>query len=432
MADDLVISLSAETQDFLRDMKASSEQMKRLGDQGQKTNSLLSNIKWSMGANQLGVMLQDMTTVYEAGGKASQVIAAGSNNLIQFATLAHPAAGAVTAIGIAAYQLNSALDGSAARAKKLKEEAEAAAKASREIGSSYLTGIGRGSVIKDQREAYAVKERLLQDIEVAKAKVEAAQGMHAGTPGQEIVKKGLVAESEREVQKLNAELSAISKVTKDLPNKAAGFDEFGQMVNTRTKGVIDDLRAMSLEFSGLNREQRDNALLTAELNKLRSDASYSENIEHVKEYKSEMEKLLELRREVEAANVNKEANAASEAYRRQKDQERRDAIQSVRDANLTAREKFDIRAGDIGAMMRDGLSEGDARKALMRDAAQAWMTSGPQLSASLTKGSIEEESFRNRQEAAKRQEQFAKTMVDRIVTAIKGIDKPRTPDTVGY
>lgn len=398
-------------------MRQSANEIKRIGDQGQKTNALLGGMKWSFGANALGVMIQDMTTVHSMGGSLNQVINAGANNAIFFASNLHPIAGAITAAGIAAFQLTGALSGSAAEARKMKEDAEATKRALEGTVNSYISGAGRGANVKDQREADAIAGKMGERIKELEARLAAVDALKPVTAEDAVLKAGKWNRENQALHEARMELALFREATKGLPAKL-GLTEQEIPLVERTNDAKQAIRVLRGEVTALE----------AEMEKLRTmpgvDPKFVNDLEDA---------LTDLRleqMEPEANRILAEARRQEEQWKADMERQKRESAQAVRDMIMTPRERFDKEANRLSFL---GLNRNEMTRALMRDAQQAF-GGGPQLAAAQVKGSIEEASSRNRMEAETRNKQAVKAMVDsavdKIIRAMERINEKNPPITV--
>jgi hypothetical protein len=372
VADDLVISLSADTMGFVRDMQNAAGQMKGIGAAAQQTNSLLSRMNWGMAASGLAIGLQDAASVLSNNGSFGQALNAAGNNLIQVAAMAHPVAGAVSAIVIAGVQLAPLFSNAAAEAKKLKAEAEATKKAVEATVSAHLKGAGAGAGVKDQREAFAKQTEMESRIKEARARLKAAEDLVPVTPIDSGIRNDAIRREKTSLQEMQIELAAFKEMTKDLPNVALGLTDAELPIVQQANDAVTQAKILRGEMTEID----------AQMQKLHMTPGVRP--EFIKQLR---EGLTEL----------KEAQAEAE---------------------------MEAKANDIWRGVKEKEEGWQREIALAKPEKTKIDLNLPNLSAGLVKGTVEEESFRNRTEAKQREMQQLKTMLDGVAnTLLRGMEK---------
>jgi hypothetical protein len=387
VADDLVISLSADTIGFVRDMQNAAGQMKGIGAAAQQTNSLLSRMNWGMAASGLAIGLQDAASVLSNNGSFGQALNAAGNNLIQVAAMAHPVAGAVSAIVIAGVQLAPLFSNAKEEARKLKEETEATKKAIEEAvgaagrfadGLSFKPQQGVGTI-----EAQANRAAEL-DNEAAMLRQQQQERVDL-----------LLLQQQQNVDLQNANVMEYRKKLQqeinDLRQKELEKEELAYEIRRRNAG--QDFKTTEQ----LKEEAEARAAIGAKA-KEQADARKKEQDE-----------------ENTAMKINRDANAEQEKWRADMETRRREDAAMVRDALMPPEQRLGKEADRLSRL---DLTDYEISTTLMKQA-QGLFGGGPQLSAGLVKGTIEEESFRNRKEAEERNKQFIRAMVDRLIRELK-------------
>lgn len=375
MADDLVVSLSADTMGFIRDMRQSANAMKAMGEQGQRTNSLLSRMNWGMAASGLAIGFQDAASVLSNNGTFGMALNAAGNNLIQVAAMAHPVAGAVSAIVIAGMQLAPMFSTAAAEAKKLKVEAEATKKSIEGMVSAHLGGIGSASNVKDQREAFAKETQMRQQIKEAQDRVAAANEMNPGNdPIQKSIRDNVIKGEMQKLTQLQVTLQGFLKSTRNLPLVAPGLTDAELPIVAQANDAVTQAKILRKEMTEID----------AQMLKLHMTPGI----------RPEFIKQL------------------------------RDGLTDLKEAQEEA--AMEIKANDIWKGVKDAENkwQNEIQLFVPKKEDPSKLLNTPQLSAALVKGSIEEEAFRNRREAENRLQQFFRQQFDRTIRELKPPEPP--------
>lgn len=395
MADDLVVTLSADTMDFVRQMRGAANDMKGMGAAAQQTNSLLSRMNWGMMAGGLATGLQDAASVLSNNGTFRMALNAAGNNLIQVAAMAHPIAGALAAAGIAAVQLAPLLSLAAGKAKWLREEAEAGAKALiSAIGSSVSNPDKTKADIQQEIDAEEKKQTAIRDLRNKNA---------------------------AEIQRIDEQMSALGAAKTLTPYEQA-------LLDVMRAQNIEYNKALALGSQRMNQLHQQQQLAdaaggrtTEEIERMEIEAeAIWESVKREENRALEEMGLRKSKEEAEADAIHAKARQDVERWKADLDERHRADAQLVRDSILNPRELLAKEALRLGSLP---LTDEERAKALMKQAASAF-NGGPQLSAGLVKGTIEEESFRNRKEAENRMLQNLRQMVDKIIRELKPKEPP--------